>query len=71
MRFPIDHFDIWFRQHLRFRKVTHKEYADQMGMLKESVEGMADGSLRPTEKVLKDMDATLIREVNEFIDWRR
>jgi hypothetical protein len=62
---PEDLFDIWFRYHVRRYLVWSRDYyggleayAKYINEYPEIVEGVAEGRMEPTDKILEDMGLT-------------
>jgi hypothetical protein len=67
--FPIEHFDIYFRHYLRRRRLSCAEYAELIGQEVRTVEGVAEGRLTPTMKILNDMGVTIRSTKSEKCTW--
>ena len=71
MRFPVEHFDIWFRFYLRRRGFTYAQYAEVVGTTEESIRYMAENRTTPTSKVLQEMNARIYEVRKDYVDWKR
>lgn len=70
-RFPVEHFDIWFRHYLRQERLTYAQYAERVGTTEESIRYMAEGRTTPTSKVLQEMNAKIYEVRKDYVDWKR
>lgn len=65
-----DEFDIWFKFYLRRLGMSYAAYAEHIGTDERSIKYMAEGKIRPTSRILQDINATYEERRQGYYKWK-